>query len=47
MGLIIYIIIGLVLVACPFVLESRIAKLPDNSKFKNWWRKHIIADYEE
>jgi len=47
MGLIICIIIGLVLVSGPFVFEPRIDKLPDNSKLKNWWRKHIIGHYEE
>jgi hypothetical protein len=47
MGLILYIIIGLIIVIGPFVLDTRIAKMPDDSKFKNWWRNNVIGEYEE
>ena len=47
MGLILYIIIGLAIVVGPFVLDTRIAKMPDDSKFKKWWRSNVIGEYEE
>ena len=47
MGLIIYIITGLILVVGPFVLDARISKMSGNSKFKNWWRNNVIGEYEE
>ena len=47
MGLILYIITGLTIVIGPFVLDARIAKMSDDSKFKNWWRNNVIGEYEE
>jgi hypothetical protein len=47
MGLILYIITGLIIVIGPFVLDARIAKMSDDSKFKNWWRNNVIGEYEE
>ena len=47
MGLILYIITGLIIVIGPFVLDPRIAKMSDDSKFKKWWRNNVIGEYEE
>lgn len=47
MGLILYIIIGFIIAVGPFVLESRIAKMSDDSKFKKWWRNNVFGEYEE
>lgn len=47
MGLILYIITGLIIVVGPFVLEARISKMPDNSKFKKWWRNNVIGEIIE
>lgn len=47
MGLIIYISIGLILIVGPFMLDTRIAKMSDDSKFKKWWRNNIIGEIIE
>jgi len=26
-----------------FILETRATNLPDDNKFKKWWRKHIVS----
>jgi len=26
-----------------FILETRATNLPDDNKFKRWWRKHIVS----
>jgi hypothetical protein len=40
--------LGLVLIVAVFLLEeSVISKLPDDNKFKKWWRSRIIGIYEE
>jgi hypothetical protein len=31
-----------------FILENKVTNLPDDNKFKRWWRKNIISpDPEE
>ena len=47
MGLILYIIIGLIIIVGPFVLDARIARMSNHSKFKKWWRNNVIGEYEE
>jgi hypothetical protein len=47
MGLILYIIIGLIIVVGPFILDTRISKMPDDSKFKKWWRNNVIGEIIE
>lgn len=47
MGLILYIIIGLIIVVGPFILDARVSMLPEDSKFKQWWRNNVIGEYEE
>jgi hypothetical protein len=47
MGLILYIIIGLALSVGPFMLDAKIARMPDDSKFKKWWRNNIIGEIIE
>jgi hypothetical protein len=47
MGLILCITIGLALVIGPFMLDTKIARMPDDSKFKKWWRNNIIGEIIE
>jgi hypothetical protein len=47
MGLILYIIIGLIIIVGPFVLDARITRMSNDSKFKKWWRNNVIGEYEE
>ena len=28
-----------------FILENYVIGLPSNSKFKQWWRKHVVGEY--
>lgn len=39
-----------ILVASSFItifLELLAIRLPDTNKFKQWWRKHIIAQFDD
>ena len=47
MGLILYIIIGLIIIVGPFILDAKIARMSNDSKFKKWWRNNVIGEYEE
>lgn len=47
MGLILYISIGLALSVGPFILDARISRMPDDSKFKKWWRNNIMGEITE
>jgi hypothetical protein len=36
-----------ILTGALFILEIRATKLPDDNRFKMWWRKHIISPEPE
>jgi hypothetical protein len=39
--------LGLILIVAVFLLEeSVISKLPEDNKFKKWWRSRIIGVYK-